>query len=241
MNSVVTESDLVIPALQALEQAGSVGLTTAELQPILRGALKPMGQDLIQLEGRSDDRFSQKVRNLRSHERLERENLATFDGKRYHITAAGRDYARHYIGVDKSLIAQGFGEESKKSALSAAKQLKFVEEGQEQSVTQSVRRRSRRLRSYAVAYYSNADGTINCAGCCFEATRVYGYELSGLIEIHHTKPIALAGNTVKPLREAVRDVVPLCPNCHRVVHAKAGQLLAVTELKALVQAKSLNR
>lgn len=197
MPKVITESDLVIPTLEALAEVGSAGLTTSELQPVLRAALQPTGQDLLLLEGRTDDRFSQKVRNLRSHQRLERDDLATFDGERYRITDTGRSYMKSYGGVDKSPSSQGFPEASKKNALSPSRPLKFVEEGDEQLVTRAVKRRSKRLRDFAVRYYSEEDGKIICLGCNFEATQIYGDDFIGLIEIHHLKPIALAGNTVK--------------------------------------------
>ncbi|WP_238368842.1 HNH endonuclease [Mesobacterium pallidum] len=207
---------------------------TSELQPILREALQPEGDDLEMLAGRPDDKFSQKVRNLRSHSRLERDDLATFDGAKYHITAAGEHYLQRYGGVDASYSKQGFGEVAKKKALSPRRPIKFVEEGDITNVNATVRRRSRWLRNYAVKYFSDPDGRIKCVGCEFEASAIYGNDYMGLIEIHHKIPIALAGDTTKPLRQALEHVAPLCPNCHRIVHSRQSHVLRIEELQALV-------
>lgn len=63
----ITEKELIIPALKALRNAPNKTLTTTQLIQILRNELKPTGDDLTILKDRSDDKFSQKVRNLKSH------------------------------------------------------------------------------------------------------------------------------------------------------------------------------
>ena len=63
----ITEKELIIPALKALRNAPNGTLTTTQLIQILRNELKPTGDDLIILKDRNDDKFSQKVRNLKSH------------------------------------------------------------------------------------------------------------------------------------------------------------------------------
>ena len=83
-----SKSDLVIPALEIIA-ASRDGIGTSELSSILRRQLKPTGDDLDILAGRNDDKFSQKVRNLKSHDTLERRRLATFVNGLYHITQAG--------------------------------------------------------------------------------------------------------------------------------------------------------
>jgi len=63
----ITEKELIIPALLALRNAPNGTLTTTQLIQILRNELKPAGDDLTILKDRNDDKFSQKVRNLKSH------------------------------------------------------------------------------------------------------------------------------------------------------------------------------
>ena len=39
-----------------------------------------------------------------------------------------------------------------------------------------------------------------------------------IIEVHHTTPISLLGESYK--LDIQKDLVPLCPNCHAFVHTK---------------------
>ncbi len=74
-----SESELVLPALATLIERGrSSGMGTTELIAALRERLKPNGADLVILKGRNDDHFSQKVRNLVSHNTLVKKGLATY-------------------------------------------------------------------------------------------------------------------------------------------------------------------
>lgn len=86
-----SESELVLPAL-ALLDASPDGLTTTDLIRELTLIFKPDGRDAELSANRNDTRFSQKVRNLVSHETLMRPGWETYDPARQHhsITAAGR-------------------------------------------------------------------------------------------------------------------------------------------------------
>lgn len=46
------------------------GIRTSELIDEARRIMKPSGEDLEILDGRNDDKFSQKVRNLKSHDTI---------------------------------------------------------------------------------------------------------------------------------------------------------------------------
>jgi len=234
MRRIITESDLVLPSLRALLQNEDNGLSTSALMEHLREIMKPEGDDLEPLEGRNDDKFSQKVRNLKSHDRLEREDLAIYVDGTFYITEVGKNFVEQFHGVDENFNQQGFAEAEKKKALTPSKPLVFVEEGQSSRLSAKIRSRSRRLRQFALGYYSSEDGTISCAACGFEGTKNYGEAAKGLIEIHHKRPIAIAGTSKKPLREAVADVIPLCPNCHRMVHRRVGEVMSMEELKELI-------
>lgn len=89
-----SERQLVLPAL-ALLDANPAGLTTTDLIRELTAIFKPDGRDAELSANRNDTRFSQKVRNLVSHETLLRPGWETYDPDRQHhsITPAGR---RHF-------------------------------------------------------------------------------------------------------------------------------------------------
>lgn len=69
MDKVITERELILPALISISEQTS-GLTTTQLIQTLREKMNPQGRDLEILTGRKDDVFSQKVRNLISHKTI---------------------------------------------------------------------------------------------------------------------------------------------------------------------------
>lgn len=57
---------------------------------------------------------------------------------------------------------------------------------------------------------------VKCIACGFDFEERYGEAARGVIHVHHTRPLSRmrASNRVDPRR----DLVPVCPNCHAVVH-----------------------
>jgi predicted HNH restriction endonuclease len=166
---------------------------------------------------------------------LERDNLATFNDGRYFIESAGRALIKQFRGVDKSFNNQGFGEPEISLVLKPETPRAFVEEGQLANVSRKVRKRSRKLRAYAIDYFADNEGTIRCIGCDFEASEKYGDEFNGFIEIHHKQPVALSRVRKVDLAEAVQNLAPLCPTSHRVVHSSSEALLSIEDLQLLVR------
>jgi predicted HNH restriction endonuclease len=234
--AIYSETDLVVPALEIIARRHD-GITTTELQSELRAILRPSGDDLTLLEGRSDDKFSQKVRNLKSHDTLERKGFATFVDGRYIITPLGETIARSGKAVMAALSEQGFSENQKNEALDKGFEDIAIEEGSTAEVPGTILKRSRILRKIAVAHFSDGNGSIACRGCGFVAENVYGNRARGLIEIHHLKPLFL--HKGRPVRasghEALRYVAPLCPNCHRVVHWDKTRCMPIAELRRIVE------
>ena len=87
--------------------------------------------------------------------------------------------------------------------------------------------RDRRNRAAAIAIHGTA-----CKGCGLDMGAHYGSVAAGLIEIHHVTPVSQlgAGYVIDP----VCDLVPLCPNCHAVVHRR-NPPLSVDELDLLLK------
>ena len=67
--SCYTECEIAIKALEVIKNRP--GIRTSELIDELRRIMKPSGEDLKILDGRNDDKFSQKVRNLKSHNSIQ--------------------------------------------------------------------------------------------------------------------------------------------------------------------------
>jgi 5-methylcytosine-specific restriction protein A len=70
-----------------------------------------------------------------------------------------------------------------------------------------------------------------CLGCGFDFGQAYGPIAAGFIEVHHTVPVSRMGSGY--LVDPVHDLVPLCSNCHSVVHRRDPPL-TLDELKALI-------
>jgi predicted HNH restriction endonuclease len=235
---VYSETDLVVPAVVIIA-ANPSGITTAELSKQLRERLEPSGDDLTLLDNRGDDKFSQKVRNLKSHDTLEKKGLATYADGKYLITTKGRKFASDGVEILQSLKAQGFTESERESALDRDYEDIVIEEGERTIANRSVVRRSSALKAAALKHFADKDGSIECIGCGFRAEQVYGLSVRGLIEIHHTKPLYLAeGKMEISIGEALKAVEPLCPNCHRVVHRDASKCMPIAELKKLIASQT---
>ncbi len=85
--------------------------------------------------------------------------------------------------------------------------------------------RNKQARALCIA----AHGAV-CAVCGFDFGKAYGQEFEGMIDVHHRVPLneIREGYEVDP----VRDLVPLCPNCHRAIHSKPdGGVYTVEELR----------
>jgi 5-methylcytosine-specific restriction protein A len=50
----------------------------------------------------------------------------------------------------------------------------------------------------------------------------------GFIEVHHIKPLFSLDEEVNVNAET--DLVPVCSNCHRIIHRKKNAILTVEEL-----------
>lgn len=88
--------------------------------------------------------------------------------------------------------------------------------------------RDPKLRRQAVAIH----GT-RCMACNFDFGEFYGEYAKGLIHIHHVQPVAkLSGPTII---NPETDLIPLCANCHSVVHRRKDKTLSIDELLELVK------
>ena len=86
--------------------------------------------------------------------------------------------------------------------------------------------RDRRNRAAAISIHGTT-----CKACGFDFGAHYGAIATGFIEVHHTTPVSKlsADYVVDP----VRDLVPLCPNCHAVAH-RQDPPLSVDEIGKLL-------
>ena len=70
----------------------------------------------------------------------------------------------------------------------------------------------------------------SCSICNIRFDVAYGEIGRGFIHVHHVKPIADA--TCQRQVDPLRDLVPVCPNCHAMLHAQTPPL-TVRKLKSI--------
>lgn len=235
-----TETDLIIPVLRLLADAGPTGLTTTHIKDTLLQELELSEADLKILAGRNDTHFSQQVRNLVSHKTLERKQLASFEpgepSGRFTITQQGSQYLAQHAGEYEYLVDSGFTEAERKAVIDTDYKDLVIEEGHFIPASQALKRkRSRQLTNIARKHFA-VNGTLRCAGCNFCFNDFYGETAKNYIEIHHLQPIHTYGadDIERSLQQALDNVSPLCANCHRMAHRDSRHLLNVAELKQLV-------
>ncbi len=107
----ILEPDVQLPALYLIN-LNNGRITTTELSNLLRDIMKPSGEDLEILANRSDDKFSQIIRNLTASERSFVKNgfIARESGKNkpLHITEKGKQYLSENIDIVKYLLSNDF-------------------------------------------------------------------------------------------------------------------------------------
>lgn len=73
---------------------------------------------------------------------------------------------------------------------------------------------------------------LNCAVCNFHFELFYGQLGKGYIHVHHLKPLAEIREEYEINPE--KDLRPVCPNCHSMLH-RNKQVLSIEELQKLVR------
>lgn len=246
----ITEAELVLPTLYLMEQNGG-SITTSELIPKLTELMKPQGTDAELLPNRGDTYFSQKVRNLKSHDTLEKRLYATYGANGYTITDEGRSFIRQNEKNMEYLFTQVFDYNDVRTSLGklctsneteVLPYQEIVSEGATSSRMSKTTQRSQKLRAAAIEHFSH-NGVIQCDCCGFEFKSFYGpvYGRS-CIEIHHLKPIfQYAGKSVEQtIDEALTNLLPVCPNCHRVIHKNNITLNKLPDFKQHIMKQQLS-
>lgn len=77
-----------------------------------------------------------------------------------------------------------------------------------------------------------------CKVCGMDFEKVYGPIGRGFIHVHHIVPISSIGKSYRIDYE--KDLVPVCPNCHAMLHKNKDKVLSIEELKNFIN-KSKNK
>lgn len=244
-----SESELVIPGLKCMRDNPG-GVTTTQLINHLIDTLQPSGHDMEILAGRNDTYFSQKVRNLKSHNTFRRRDLAEYDsiGRQgfWRIRPNGLSLLDNIeLIVDdsqpedivSSLSNQGFSSNTIEKESDKDYSGLIIEEGSIDKRTTTQRNRSNKLRGIAISEFKKQhNGELLCVVCGFNFHSTYGEIGKDFIEIHHLEPMHLMDieGEQTTLEEAIKKIVTVCPNCHRMIHRVKEKMLSVAEVQSLL-------
>lgn len=100
-------------------------------------------------------------------------------------------------------------------------------EGAVRQVTVNAYERSQAARLACTDYH----GTF-CQVCDSDLVEFYGPVAQGFIHVHHIRPLSEIGASY--IVDPITDLVPVCPNCHAMLH-RTDPPLTVDELRELIQ------
>lgn len=101
------------------------------------------------------------------------------------------------------------------------------EEGKKSSKFVTVYERNPKLKQQAKALHGTT-----CFGCGFNFGEFYGEYGQDFIHIHHVVPVSLFGKSKRV--DPKTDLIPVCANCHSIIHRKKDRTLSIEELKTMI-------
>lgn len=99
-------------------------------------------------------------------------------------------------------------------------------EGTPVSVNLTIYERDRSARAECLQHYSYL-----CSVCQFDFGKTYGEIAVDMIHVHHLAPVAGIGET--HVIDPIRDLRPICPNCHAVIHRRRPPF-SIDEVKKMI-------
>lgn len=106
-------------------------------------------------------------------------------------------------------------------------------EGLRRTVVVNVAERSASARIACLATHGTS-----CAACGMNFESSYGSQFAGYMHVHHLHPIS--GAKQESQVNPQTDLVPICPNCHAVVH-HGGEVRSVEEVQELFRQARLKQ
>ena len=103
-------------------------------------------------------------------------------------------------------------------------------EGAKYKITVNAYERDKTARMNCLNYHG-----YTCKVCGFNFEEKYGSIGKEFIHVHHIVPLSTIGKTYKV--NGIKDLIPVCPNCHAMLHRKDtnNKYLTVNELSKLVK------
>jgi hypothetical protein len=100
------------------------------------------------------------------------------------------------------------------------------QEGAVQRINVNKYERDKKAREACLSHYGYV-----CQVCHVKLSDIYGAIAETLIHVHHIKPMSEIGESY--IVDPIADLIPVCPNCHAVIHLKSPPY-APQELSAIL-------
>ena len=136
------------------------------------------------------------------------------------------------LADDLDIKIDGLNQKEKEDTLLESIQTEKIE-GKLIQITATTYERNPELRYECIKIH----GT-NCKICGFDAAKIYGNEFIGKIHVHHITPLG----SVKESHEVnpETDLIPVCPNCHMIIHSKKDGVYTPDEVIAMINENKIN-
>lgn len=102
-------------------------------------------------------------------------------------------------------------------------------EGAVRRVAITAYERNPEARKRCLDYYGTS-----CVICGFDFKTAYGSKAEGFIHVHHLRMLSEIGKNYKI--DAIKDLRPVCPNCHSVIHLDSPPY-SINQVKAMIAAR----
>jgi predicted HNH restriction endonuclease len=135
--------------------------------------------------------------------------------REWELTPKGDNFIKEKLQVkkDDNFLTEG----------SVKKDDNFLTEGEVFKKLVNKYERNANARKACISHH----GTV-CKICNFDFRKVYGDIGAGFIHVHHIIPLSKIGKNYKV--DPIKDLVPICPNCHAMIHRR-NPTFSVEELK----------
>jgi 5-methylcytosine-specific restriction protein A len=103
-------------------------------------------------------------------------------------------------------------------------------EGAAYTVQVNAYERNDKARTAAIQHHG-----VSCGVCGFKFADVYGPAAENYIQVHHLKPLASIKQEYRI--DPTKDLLPVCANCHAVIHLR-NPPFTPAEVKAMLAEKT---
>ncbi len=106
-------------------------------------------------------------------------------------------------------------------------------EGTRKRISVNAYERDSRARHACLKYHG-----FRCMVCAQDMSEIYGDAAVGVIHVHHIKPLSEVKSGYKVNPKA--DLIPVCPNCHAVIHCRKSSY-TIEEVKSFLAKARQNK